>query len=325
MADDGSAQGGSEIADASNTNAVPTPPPHPLDGQWFMQADGKSYGPFTGHQLRDFARDGRLTRDTDVNRVGSDTWTRLARTMHSPWSSPLPSPCARTTQILRTEVSQRGGARRSSRSPIIYQRISLRWCLKAAEPRRNQPKSLCSCRSSSAASARFKWAGRQRHPDVHRLHRALVRPARLDHQYLVMDRCVPDGQRDERALSAADDGRSDHLTKLAVYPNTSRCPRLLLLARGEHHRLRNCKSFVPLEEADQGGLAGIIKIILGGGSRTCCRTNRLHSGVHSAPDRAACSGSHYRGCQDTPGLLAPRQDGMAKPMPLQQSILQSAW
>jgi len=54
------------------------PPSHPLDGEWFIHADGQSFGPFTGHQLRGFCDDGRLGADTDVVRVGSESWTRAA-------------------------------------------------------------------------------------------------------------------------------------------------------------------------------------------------------------------------------------------------------
>jgi TM2 domain-containing membrane protein YozV len=60
----------------SSSAPVPAPPPHPLDAEWFMHADGTNYGPFTGHQFREFVRDGRLHRDTDVNRAGTDVWCK---------------------------------------------------------------------------------------------------------------------------------------------------------------------------------------------------------------------------------------------------------
>ncbi|MBS3652594.1 DUF4339 domain-containing protein [Pseudaminobacter sp. 19-2017] len=41
-----------------------------------MHTDGTNYGPFTGHQLREFVRDGRMTRDTEVNKSGTDKWCR---------------------------------------------------------------------------------------------------------------------------------------------------------------------------------------------------------------------------------------------------------
>lgn len=63
-------------ATTSSSAPVPAPPPHPLDAEWFMHADGTNYGPFTGHQFREFVRDGRLHRDTDVNRAGTDVWCK---------------------------------------------------------------------------------------------------------------------------------------------------------------------------------------------------------------------------------------------------------
>ncbi|WP_244540170.1 DUF4339 domain-containing protein [Kaistia soli] len=46
-----------------------------MDGEWYVHAEGQTYGPFTGHELADFVRDGRLTPTTDVVRVGSEDWT----------------------------------------------------------------------------------------------------------------------------------------------------------------------------------------------------------------------------------------------------------
>lgn len=81
------------------TESVPTPkpPPHPLDGEWFMHADGQSYGPFTGHQMRDFVKDGRLSRDSEVIRSGSDTWTKAGedKALALLFPSNIPAPALR--------------------------------------------------------------------------------------------------------------------------------------------------------------------------------------------------------------------------------------
>lgn len=58
----------------ANVPIIPLAPPHPLDATWFMHTGQESYGPFTGHQLREFVRDGRLSPDTQVARAGSDKW-----------------------------------------------------------------------------------------------------------------------------------------------------------------------------------------------------------------------------------------------------------
>ncbi|SCW60055.1 DUF4339 domain-containing protein [Ancylobacter rudongensis] len=59
-------------------SAVPKPPPHPLDGEWYVHLDGQVFGPFTGHQLRDFTGEGRVSAETQVVRLGAETWTRAA-------------------------------------------------------------------------------------------------------------------------------------------------------------------------------------------------------------------------------------------------------
>lgn len=60
------------------TSAVPKPPPHPLDGEWYVHLDGQVFGPFTGHQLRDFTVEGRIGAETQVVRLGAEAWTRAA-------------------------------------------------------------------------------------------------------------------------------------------------------------------------------------------------------------------------------------------------------
>ena len=51
-----------------------SPPPHPLDGEWYMHTGDQAFGPFTGYKLREFVRDGRLGPDTQVVRAGTDNW-----------------------------------------------------------------------------------------------------------------------------------------------------------------------------------------------------------------------------------------------------------
>ena len=65
------------------------PPPHPLDAEWHLNMDGKNYGPYTGHKLKDFLQEGRLTADSQVVRVGTTNWHRMGddpvlRTLFAP-------------------------------------------------------------------------------------------------------------------------------------------------------------------------------------------------------------------------------------------------
>lgn len=81
----------------AHQNAIP---PHPLDSQWYIHDGRESYGPYSGHQMKDFASEGRITSSTDIVPVGGETWRKAgddavigallpsARSMSPP---PLPS------------------------------------------------------------------------------------------------------------------------------------------------------------------------------------------------------------------------------------------
>lgn len=56
---------------------TPTPPPHPLDKQWFIHTDGASFGPYTGHQIRQMKDEGRLSEVDNVCPVGGTSWLRV--------------------------------------------------------------------------------------------------------------------------------------------------------------------------------------------------------------------------------------------------------
>jgi TM2 domain-containing membrane protein YozV len=77
---------------------APPPPPHPLDSDWYVHIEGQTYGPYSGHQLADFAREGRIDGATQVMLVGSQKWTRaaeeprLAAIFRAASRSPAPPP-----------------------------------------------------------------------------------------------------------------------------------------------------------------------------------------------------------------------------------------
>ena len=52
------------------------PPPHPLDNSWNLSMDGATYGPYTGHQMADYVKEGRVGKSSRVARVGSDEWIK---------------------------------------------------------------------------------------------------------------------------------------------------------------------------------------------------------------------------------------------------------
>ena len=92
------------------SGSAPKLPPHPLDGEWHLHTDGQTYGPFSGHKLREFAREGRLSAGTDVVRVGSDTWTKASDdpTLSSLFAATVPF--QRITNIDAGKVSAAPGA-----------------------------------------------------------------------------------------------------------------------------------------------------------------------------------------------------------------------
>ncbi len=49
-------------------------PPHPLDAEWHIYVDGETYGPYSGHRLSDFFREGRIDGSTQVLPVGTENW-----------------------------------------------------------------------------------------------------------------------------------------------------------------------------------------------------------------------------------------------------------
>lgn len=76
---DQTAEGGAVPAVGGQTRDVAAPtPPHPLDGEWSMRLDGVTYGPYTGHQMKSYAEDGRLEPSTEVKRAGGEAWIRAS-------------------------------------------------------------------------------------------------------------------------------------------------------------------------------------------------------------------------------------------------------
>jgi TM2 domain-containing membrane protein YozV len=55
------------------------PPPHPLDGEWHVHINGQTYGPYSGRQIDEFVKEGRVDGATQVLPVGSQNWTAAAQ------------------------------------------------------------------------------------------------------------------------------------------------------------------------------------------------------------------------------------------------------
>ena len=50
-----------------------------MSGNWFLEHDGKTYGPLTSKQLRQLATRGKLNRDSKVRVGGDSRWHRAAK------------------------------------------------------------------------------------------------------------------------------------------------------------------------------------------------------------------------------------------------------
>ncbi len=72
-------------------------PPHPLDGEWFVHISSETYGPYTGHKIKEYVADGRILPTTDVMRKGADEWTDAVndRILSSLFRGNIPAPAAR--------------------------------------------------------------------------------------------------------------------------------------------------------------------------------------------------------------------------------------
>lgn len=49
-------------------------PPHPMDGQWLLRVECAEYGPYTGRQLAEYAKEGRFGPSSEVRRQQGGDW-----------------------------------------------------------------------------------------------------------------------------------------------------------------------------------------------------------------------------------------------------------
>jgi TM2 domain-containing membrane protein YozV len=64
-----------EPARSLGVDEVPELPPHPMDMQWRMSVGGKTYGPYSGRQMSDFVKEGRVEPSTLIARKGAADWS----------------------------------------------------------------------------------------------------------------------------------------------------------------------------------------------------------------------------------------------------------
>ena len=53
-------------------------PPHPLDARWRLKIGTEAYGPYTGHRIKGFIAEGRVTAVSMVTEEHGELWRPLA-------------------------------------------------------------------------------------------------------------------------------------------------------------------------------------------------------------------------------------------------------
>jgi TM2 domain-containing membrane protein YozV len=62
-------------ADLTPSHGSPAvPPPSPLNQEWFLHAEGETFGPYSGHAMKEHIASGRVTRSSLVARAGGNQW-----------------------------------------------------------------------------------------------------------------------------------------------------------------------------------------------------------------------------------------------------------
>ncbi len=114
----------SDLSDSPSPPAIharPLPPPHPLDAHWRVRSGGTLYGPYTGHDIKAFLRDGRLVPESEVQLTEDGSWVALREDEVLGSLVPLPTASAlalRTSAgaLISPPVPRDADPRSSSRS-----------------------------------------------------------------------------------------------------------------------------------------------------------------------------------------------------------------
>lgn len=206
-------------AAGSVSNSTSSAPPHPLDGSWHLNIEGKNYGPYSGHEIREFAREGRITGSAQVVPVGGTTW-KAAK------DDPVLRGFFETTKVAappREDKFRQPGQRRRGRDycPGDEQSWATTGLRRCRCPSRRRGGQQIGRRRSYPFSphlwswAILQWADRQGHPDVRFDDCPLVCAAGVDHMDLVGRRCLQDRKGNEPPLSYAScRGRTDLAERL---------------------------------------------------------------------------------------------------------------
>ncbi|QQO18855.1 DUF4339 domain-containing protein [Bradyrhizobium diazoefficiens] len=111
---------GRSVVQPPRSAATSDLPPHPLDSEWHIHVNGQTYGPYAGHRIDEFVKEGRVDGATQVLPIGGENWTPASQ-------EPLPFVSIQTQQASFSSTDQcSGGCNRRSRCQSNESRISCR-------------------------------------------------------------------------------------------------------------------------------------------------------------------------------------------------------
>lgn len=81
-------------------------PPHPLDKQWFAHVDGQTYGPYSGHEIRQMVQKGQILETDFLCSEGGSAWIQAK---NDPLLGSVFKAQSQTVQFHAPPVSNNGG------------------------------------------------------------------------------------------------------------------------------------------------------------------------------------------------------------------------
>jgi Protein of unknown function (DUF2939)/GYF domain 2 len=91
-------------------------PPHPLDKRWYTHLGGKTYGPYTGHEIRDLVDQQKIGATDFVYAEGGNAWTQVG---NDPILQTLFSKSAEKINWLRRSSNKKDASSRRLKVAII--------------------------------------------------------------------------------------------------------------------------------------------------------------------------------------------------------------
>jgi hypothetical protein len=241
----------------NSPSVVPGAPPHPLDAEWFLHVEGQVYGPYTGHQLGGFAKEGRVDGASQVMLAGSDKWVRagedvrLAQILRPTHAVPTPPPISAAAGATVVQVTNTisppamiildDGSPFGPKSPGVALLLSLLLC-----------------------GVGQMYCGRvgRGFPDAAWLRSPMGPHARLDHMDLVNYRRLQHRQADESPLSPAHAGDATAMSVPRAQARAEICPNCNAAVNRGALVCGSCGGIIPFERGSRRVKDHLVAILL---------------------------------------------------------------